>query len=425
MSKINKIIAQETIDSRGIPTIEGMLTLESGEEVKTSIPAGTSKGEYEAVELRDGDMSRFDGLGVLKAVNIINKQIFPKLKGVSVLKQTEIDQWLINADGTKNKEKLGGNTILTISQLVVKAAAVSQKLPLFKYINNLYNQQTKQNISIQKIPTPIFNVINGGRHANNNLEFQEFQIIPSSSNKFADAYKLGIEIFHELRKVLIYRNANISVGEEGGYAPNFPSNIDALEVLTETIVRKKLKPGLDIFLGLDIAASTFYKDQRYYLKNNTHPLSKDEYLEMLIEVDKQYPFLILEDPLSMDDNNSWVKLNASVSNDVYIAGDDLLATNKSRLEKAIKDKSCSAIIIKPNQVGTITETIEVVSTAKKNKIVCIVSHRSGDTTDTFIADFGVGVQSEFVKFGAPSRGERVVKYNRLWDIERHELNNKS
>ncbi len=422
MSKINKIFAQEIIDSRGKPTIEGILTLETGEEIRTSIPAGTSKGEYEAVELRDNDDKRFEGLGVLKAVSIINNQIAPKLKGVSVLKQLEIDRWLINADGTKNKEKLGGNTLLTISQLIVKAAAVSQKMPLFKYINNLYNQLTKQNIVIQKIPTPIFNVLNGGRHTNNNLEFQEFQIIPSSSNKFEDAYRLGVELFYELRKVLIYRNANITVGEEGGYAPNFSSNIDALEVLIETINRKKLKPGLDIFLGLDIAASTFYKDQRYYLKNFPNPLSKEEYLDFIIKTQLQYPFLILEDPIDTDDVNSWKKLSASVSSDTYIAGDDLLATNKSRLEKAIKDKLCNAIIIKPNQVGTISETIDVINTAKQNKIICIVSHRSGETTDSFIADFGVGVQSEYVKFGAPSRGERVVKYNRLWDIERYELN---
>src|SRR3989344_7320601 len=421
MSKISRILAHEIIDSRGIPTIEGFLTLESGETVITSIPAGTSKGKYETAEIRDNDATRFDGMGVLKAVGYINDLIAPKMKGLSVFKQFEIDQWLINADGTKNKTKLGANTILTISQLVAKAAARSQKIPLFKYINSLYNSQTGEKLNISKIPTPVFNVLNGGRHANNNLEFQEFQIIPSSSNSFEKSYRISVELFHELKRVLIYRNANISVGEEGGYAPNFSSNIDALEVLIETINRKKLKAGLDVFLGLDIAASTFYKDQRYYLKNFPNPLSREEYIDFIIKTQLQYPFLILEDPIDTNDINSWKKLSSSVSTNTYIAGDDLLATNKSRLEKAIKDKSCNAIIIKPNQVGTISETIDVINTAKQNKIICIVSHRSGETTDTFIADFGVGVQSEYVKFGAPSRGERVVKYNRLWNIERHEL----
>jgi enolase len=236
---------------------------------------------------------------------------------------------------------------------------------------------------------------------------------------------MAVELFYELKQVLIYRNANISVGEEGGYAPNFPSNMDALEVLEETINRKKLKAGVDVYLGMDIAASSFYKEQKYFIKNYSHPLSKDEYIKIILDLTKQYPFLIIEDPVQQDDERSWIKLNSSVSDEVYIAGDDFLVTNKDKLLKAIKNKSCSAIIIKPNQIGTVSETIDVVNTAKKNNFICIVSHRSGDTTDTFIADFGVGVQSEFVKFGAPSRGERVVKYNRLWDIERYELNNKS
>ncbi|MFH1827532.1 MAG: phosphopyruvate hydratase [bacterium] len=425
MSNIKKIFSHEIIDSRGIPTIQGILELETGEQVKTSIPAGTSRGKREAVELRDNDISRYDGKGVLKAIELINNVIGPKLKGVSVFKQAEIDKWLIEADGTKNKEKFGANTILTISQLVVKAGAKSKNLPLFKYINFLFNSQTGEPLSISKIPSPIFNVINGGRHANNNLEFQEFQIIPSSSNLFSDAYRIGVELFHELKRVLLYRNANVSVGEEGGYAPNLKSNEDALEVLEETIKRKYLKLGTDIFFGLDIAASNFYKDQRYIIKNLPNPLSKDEYINMLKKLISQYPFLIIEDPLQEDDDKSWIKFNSIVTENTYVAGDDFLVTNKLKLKKAIKDKACSAIIIKPNQIGSVSETMDVVSTAKKNNIVCIVSHRSGETNDTFIADFGVGVQSEFVKFGAPSRGERVVKYNRLWEIERYELNNKS
>ncbi|MFN4213122.1 MAG: phosphopyruvate hydratase, partial [Microgenomates group bacterium] len=257
MSKIKKIYAYEIIDSRGFPTIEGKLILDDNREVTTSIPAGTSIGKSEAVELRDGDPSRFEGMGVSRAVYYINELLAPKLVGVSPLKQQEVDAWLIKADGTKNKSLLGANTTLTISQLFVKAGALELQMPLFKYINKLYNDIFKNEIKIEKIPTPIFNIINGGKHANNNLEFQEFQIIPSSSNYFSQAYQLAVEIFHELKRQLKYHNANISVGEEGGYTPSFSTNIDALEILKETIVKKRLKFGFDIFLGLDIAASHF------------------------------------------------------------------------------------------------------------------------------------------------------------------------
>ena len=268
MATIKNIYAHEIIDSRGYPTIEGTLTLSDDRVVKTSVPSGTSVGKHEALELRDGDSTRFDGMGVLKAVALINEQIGPKLKNVSALKQKDIDGWLINADGTKNKSKLGGNTTLTISQLITKAAALSQGVPLFKYINDLYKSLFKQEIKIAKIPSPIFNIINGGKHANNNLEIQEFQVIPSSSLSFEKAYRLGVELYHELMRVLEYRNANISVGEEGGFAPNFPKNIDALEAINETISRKKLKPGVDVFLGMDIAASHFFEGQSYKLKES-------------------------------------------------------------------------------------------------------------------------------------------------------------
>ena len=273
-----------------------------------------------------------------------------------------------------------------------------------------------------KIPTPLLNMINGGLHGAGNLDFQEFWMIPGTSKKFSDGLQMGVEIYQTIGDNLTRRGAIHSVGHEGGYAPNFPSNIDAFEVLIETINRKKLEAGVDIFLGVDIAASNFYKDQRYFLKNFQNPLSKEEYIKFLLETDSKYPFLLIEDPIQQGDEKSWMKLNDLISDNVYIVGDDFLVTNKTRLEKAVKDKSCSAIVIKPNQIGTISETISVVQTAKKNKFVSVVSHRSGDTNDTFIADFGVGVQSEFVKFGAPSRGERVVKYNRLWNIERYELN---
>lgn len=423
MVKIKTIRARQILDSRGYPTIEGKLTLDNDMSVSASVPAGTSVSAYEAVELRDLDQASFDGMGVTQAVTYINDLIAPKLVGVSPFKQQEIDLWLVKADGTKDRSKLGSNTMLTISLLTLKAGALINQISLYRYLNSLYNSLFKSSVSLDKIPTPIFNVINGGMHANNHLEFQEFQIIPSSSLKFFDALKIGVEIFHELKRVLLYRNANVSVGEEGGFTPNFQSNIDALEVLQEAIVKKGRRPGLDIFLGLDLAATQFYKNDRYELKEKPHPLKHDEYFEYLTEMIKNYPFLALEDPFAQDDIGSWKKLNSQISKEIYLIGDDLVATNKDRLLMAIKDNLCSSVLIKPNQIGTVTETLEVVELARKNSLNIVASHRSGETTDTFIADFAVGIQSDFVKFGAPSRGERVVKYNRLLEIEQESLKN--
>ncbi|OGK18719.1 phosphopyruvate hydratase [Candidatus Roizmanbacteria bacterium RIFCSPLOWO2_12_FULL_40_12] len=421
MASIKKVFAYEIIDSRGFPTIEARLWLDDDREVVTSIPAGTSVGKYEALELRDADTQRFRGMGVLRAVNIINELIAPKLVGVSPTKQSEVDHWLAKADGSKKKEKLGANSILAVSQLFVKAAALSESIPLHAYVNKLYKRLFKNEIKVEKIPTPIFNIINGGKHANNNLEFQEFQILPSSSFSFSKAYQIGVEVFHELKEVLAYRNANISVGEEGGFSPSLSSNVDAIEVLVEALNRKNLRPGVDIFVGLDIAASHFYKNDRYVIKEINHPMSKEEFIQYLVDLTRKYAFLTLEDPLDQDDFDGWKKLLGKISNNIYLVGDDLLATNKERFLKAIKEKACTTILVKPNQIGTITETLEVIDIARKNNINYVVSHRSGETNDSFIADFAVGVQADFVKFGAPSRGERVAKYNRLWQIEREEL----
>lgn len=421
MANVKSIRAYEIIDSRGFPTIEGRLELDNGLVVTTAVPAGTSLGKYEALELRDKDPKRFLGMGVSIAASYVNDLIAPKLVGVSPLKQQEIDQWLIGADGTKDKSKLGANTTLVVSQLILKAAAASQGLSLYKYVNALYQKLFKSEIKVEKIPTPLFNIINGGKHANSSLEFQEFQVIPSSSLNFESAYQMGVELFHELKRVLQYRNANISVGEEGGFTPNFSTNIDAIEVLTETINQKNLRPGVDVFLGMDVAASHFYKDGRYVIKDKSHPLKQDEYLEFIKKIVSDYKLLVLEDPVTEDDWDGWKKLTSEVPEEIYIVGDDLLTTNKEKLLKAIKEKSCNTILVKPNQIGTITETLEVVDLAHKNNFNYIVSHRSGETNDSLIADFAVGIQADFVKFGAPSRGERVAKYNRLWQIERDEL----
>ncbi|OGK10103.1 phosphopyruvate hydratase [Candidatus Roizmanbacteria bacterium RIFCSPHIGHO2_01_FULL_35_10] len=421
MAKIKKIYAYEIIDSRGYPTVEGKLILDNGISVTTSIPSGTSIGKSEALELRDKDENRFNGMGVLKSVSYINDLIGPKLIGVSPLKQEEIDMWLIKADGTKNKSKLGGNTLLTISQLLVKAAAADLNVYLFKYINSLYQSMFNSTIPLERLPDPIFNIINGGKHANNNLEFQEFQVIPSSSYSFTEAYKIGIEVYHELQKVLAYRNANISVGEEGGFAPDFPTNLDAIEIINETIAQKNLKIGLDVFLGLDVAASHFYTDGKYHIKDKAHPMKVDEYMEFINKLVTSYSILVLEDPLNEDDWSEWIKFNQKIPKNIYLVGDDLLTTNKERLERAIREKACTTVLVKPNQIGTITETLQVIDLARKNNFNYIVSHRSGETNDSFIADFAVAVQADFVKFGASARGERLAKYNRLWQIEREEL----
>ena len=421
MAKIKKILAYEIIDSRGFPTLEGQMMLDNNIEVVSSVPSGTSIGKYEAVELRDSNNDRFMGQGENRPATFINELIGPKIIGVSADKLVEIDAWLIKADGTKDKSNLGANTTLLISELMAKAGAKDSNLPLFKYINKIYEKNHKEKITIERIPTPIFNIINGGKHAHNNLEIQEFQVIPTSTFSFSKSYQVVVELYHELKKILKYQSANVAVGEEGGFTPALVGNLDAIEILGEAIADRGLKAGLDIFIGLDLAASNFYKNEHYNIKDIQHPMKPQEFIEFLLKMVKKYSILVLEDPLSEDSWDDWIKLNSAISKETYLVGDDLLTTNKERLEKAIKSSACNTILIKPNQIGTITETLEVINLAKKNKINTVVSHRSGETNDTFIADFAVGVQSDFVKFGAPCRGERVAKYNRLWQIERFEL----
>jgi len=373
------------------------------------------------VELRDSNSARFMGQGENRAATFINELIAPKIIGVASDKLMEIDAWLIKADGTKNKSNRGANTTLLVSELMAKAGAQDINLPLFKYINKIYEKNHKEKIAIERIPTPIFNIINGGKHAHNNLEIQEFHVIPTSTFSFSKSYQTIVELYHESKKILKYQSANVAVGEEGGFTPALVGNLDAIEILTEAIASRGLKVGLDIFIGLDLAASNFYKNDHYNIKDVAHPMKPQEFIEFLLKIVKKYSILVLEDPLNEDNWDDWIKLNSSISKETYLVGDDLLTTNKERLEKAIKTNACNTILIKPNQIGTVTETLEVINMAKKNKINTVVSHRSGETNDTFIADFAVAVQSDFVKFGAPCRGERVAKYNRLWQIEREEL----
>lgn len=414
-TKIYTIVAREILDSRGNPTIEAAVILENGYRGVASAPAGTSLGKYEAKELRDNDEKRYFGMGVLHAVNIVNSTIAGKLRGMDALDQRGIDQAMLALDNTEDKSKLGANSILSVSLSVAAAAAAAQRVSLFRYLNTLFSQLIPTQLT--RIPTPTVNVINGGKHGSGNLDFQEFQIVPASSLPYHDALRLSVEVYQKLKGILQYRNTSTAVGYEGGFAPNLYTNLDAMELLMDAVKATHYHFGVDVFFGLDIAASHFKTDRGYQIKDKQTPMSPKEFVAYLADLHKNYRLLILEDALDEDDWSGWTQVTAQFGSDVMIVGDDLLATNPKRLEKAIHDKACTAILLKPNQIGTLTEFMDVVALAKKNNIQTIVSHRSGETNDSFIADLGVAVQADYVKFGAPARGERVAKYNRLLQIE--------
>lgn len=413
MAKIKLITAREILDSRGNPTLETRVELEDGSVGLASVPSGASIGKYEALELRDNDPSRYNGLGVLKAVKNVNEVIAPKLLGLEARNQLEVDSLLINLDGTPNKAKLGANSLLSVSQGVCEAAAASEKVSNFEHVSHLYGLKREE----MKMPIPIFNLINGGKHGAGNLDFQEFHIIPSEKRSYSLNLEMGEEIYQGVKKVLIRNGAIHSVGDEGGFAPNLFTNLDALEVLTQAIKETGYELKKDVFLGLDTAAGFFYKNGRYQIRDRSMPMDSGELIDFYKELIAQYPLLSLEDPINEDDWRGWQKVMKALPG-VLIVGDDLLATNKRRVEEAIKLQACSAILVKPNQIGTIAETIEVIKIARQAGWKIIVSHRSGETEDDFIADFAVGVKADYVKFGAPARGERVVKYNRLLEIEK-------
>ncbi len=415
-SNIYSVTGREILDSRGNPTIETTVIFQSGYRGIASVPAGASLGKYEAAELRDGDPKRYNGMGVLNAVTNVNTVIGPHLKGMDGSNQGQIDKAMVDLDGTPNKIKLGANSILSVSLAVAAAAANEQRLPLYSYLNTMFNAflPTK----MERIPTPTFNVINGGLHGAGNLDFQEFHIVPATNKSFRVGLEMGAEVYHSLKKVLSYRNAIHSVGDEGGFAPNLFTNLDALEIIMEGIRQtSQYKFGIDIFLGLDVAASHFKKESGYLIKDRAMGFNAKDFIKYLKDLHAKYRLLILEDPIEEDDWGSWTEITQQMGTDVLIVGDDLLVTNPERLKKAIELKACSAILLKPNQIGTLSEFFAVVVLAKKNDIKCVVSHRSAETNDSFIADLAVAIQSEYVKFGAPARGERVSKYNRLLAIE--------
>lgn len=414
-TKIYTIIAREILDSRGNPTIETMVILENGYRGAAAVPAGTSLGKYEAKELRDNDPNRYYGMGVLQAMNAVNTTIVTKLRGMDALDQKGIDQAMIALDGTEDKSKLGANSILSVSLAVAAASTAVRNISLFRYLNALFSQLVPTPLT--RIPTPTVNVINGGKHGAGNLDFQEFQIVPASSLRYSDALRLSVEIYQKLKGILQYRNTSTAVGYEGGFAPNLYTNLDAMELLQEAVRATHYRFGVEVFFGLDVAASHFKTDRGYQIKDKQTPMNPKDFVSYLTDLHKNYRLLILEDALDEDDWSGWTQLTAQFGHDVMIVGDDLLATNPKRLEKAIRDKACTAILLKPNQIGTLTEFLSVVEMAKKNNIQTIVSHRSGETNDSFIADLGVAIQADYVKFGAPARGERVAKYNRLLQIE--------
>lgn len=411
--KIKKVLAREILDSMGVPTLETEVVLEGGGQGFASVPSGSLVGQYEVIELRDNDQSRFSGMGVLKAVNNVNKIIGPKIIGMDAAYQAKVDKFLIDLDGSRNRSKLGGNAILSVSQAVLEASAASYNLPIYRYVENKYQMANH----LKKLPTPIFNVINGGKHGAGNLDFQEFHIIPYSGKTYSQSLQLGQEIYQALEKILIYRGAIHSVGVEGGFAPNLFTNMDALEIIKESVEKTKYQFTKDFFIGLDVAADFFYKNGKYKIKDRAQPFTQEEFIDYYISLNNQYHIFSLEDPLHREDLKGWQNLFKAIAANTIIIGDDLLCTNIDRVREAQGKKACSAILVKPNQRGTITETVEVIAESRKAGWSIIVSHRSGETNDDFIADFAVGIGADYIKFGAPSRGERIAKYNRLLKIE--------
>lgn len=414
-TKIFGVFSREILDSRGNPTLETMVVLESGYRGVASVPAGASLGKYEAAELRDNDPKRYGSMGVLTAVGNVNGTINAKIKGMDAHNQNALDAAMIELDGSAGKKRLGANSILSVSLAAAAASAQAMGMPLYTYLNSLFAVYVPT--TMHRIPTPTFNVINGGKHGAGNLDFQEFHITPATNKSYSDALRMGVEIYNAVKQILIYRNAVHSVGDEGGFAPDLFTNLDAIAIIMDAIRTTPYRFGVEIFLGLDLAANHFKKERGYQIKDRPAAYNTKEFISYLEEMNAKYRLLLLEDALGEDEWEAWTELTAKLGQDVLIVGDDLLATNPTRLERAIKEKTCSAILLKPNQIGSLSEFFAVAALAKKHDIKTIVSHRSGETNDTFVSDLAVGIQSDYVKFGAPARGERVAKYNRLLQIE--------
>ena len=408
MSAINKIIAREVLDSRGNPTIEAEVYTESGAIGSAMVPSGASTGIREALELRDMDDSRFMGKGVLTAVNNIQELIAPSLFGKEVSEQATIDQVMIDLDGTSNKENLGANSILAVSMATAHAAANENNLPLYKYLGGK---------GPFKMPVPMMNIINGGAHADNSVDLQEFMILPVGATSIREAVRYGTEIFHSLKSVLLKRDLGTTVGDEGGFAPNLSSNEEAIEVILEAIANAGYIAGEDILLGLDVASSEFYKDGIYTLESENLKLDSQEFLQYLTPWFEKYPIITMEDGMAEDDWEGWKLLTEALGKNIQLVGDDLFVTNTSILSKGIEEGIGNSILIKVNQIGTLTETLNAINMAKEAGYTAVISHRSGETEDTTISDLAVATSAGQIKTGSLSRSDRVAKYNRLMKIE--------
>ncbi|MBU1178255.1 phosphopyruvate hydratase [Patescibacteria group bacterium] len=413
MFKIKKTRAQEIIDSRGNPTVFAEMWLEDGSYGKSAVPSGASTGIHEALELRDGDEKRRGGRGVLKACENVNTTINDAIVGKGLKDQRELDEMMIELDGTDNKSKLGANAILSVSLAFARAAAAAQEVELYQYLADVYG--TKELV----MPRPMMNILNGGEHADNKVDVQEFMIIPEVDG-MAERIRVGCQIFHTLKKILKEENYSTGVGDEGGFAPELKSNEEALQLIIEAINREGFRPGQDVNLALDVAASSFYKKENdvYFLESGEKTLSAKELMNIYKEWMDKYPLVSIEDPLAEDDWENWQVFTEECGDKIQIVGDDLLVTNIKRLEKSIEEKAANAILIKLNQIGSLTETLDCMQKATKAGYNNVVSHRSGETSDAFIADLAIGTAAGQIKTGSVSRGERTVKYNRLMRIER-------
>ena len=408
MATIENIKAREILDSRGNPTLEVEVELFDGTIGQAAVPSGASTGKHEAVELRDGDTSRFNGLGVLQAVANVNETIAAVIIGMLATEQGVIDQKLIELDGTDNKSRLGANAILGISLAVAHAAADCLSLPLYRYLGG---------VATYTLPLPMMNILNGGKHAANSTDFQEFMIVPAGAHSFSHALQMGTEIYHCLKKVLKDKGLDTNVGDEGGFAPSLPSNKQAVEAVVSAIEKAGYKPGKDCFIALDPAASEFYKDDKYILTKEGATLSSNEMVDYYVKWVSDYPIISIEDGMAEDDWDGWQLLSKKLGSKIQLVGDDLYVTNVNRLSQGIKLKASNSILIKPNQIGTLTETIAAIKMAQQAGWTAVISHRSGETEDTTIADLAVGLNTGLIKAGAPCRSERTAKYNRLLRIE--------
>ncbi|MEC9106863.1 MAG: phosphopyruvate hydratase [Candidatus Neomarinimicrobiota bacterium] len=411
-SDIHNIIAREILDSRGNPTVEVDVHLSDGAFGRAAVPSGASTGKYEAVELRDGDNSRYLGKGVKKAVNNVNTTIADAIIGLDAFNQKYIDNIMIELDGTPNKSNLGANSILGVSIAVAKAASNAKNIPLYKYLNNN---------SIYTMPIPMMNIINGGSHADNNVDFQEFMIFPIGANSFSNALQMGTEIFHELKKVLRDSLLNTAVGDEGGFAPDLKSNEEAIEVILTAVHKAGYVAGKDIYIALDIAASEIFNNNKYIIKSEKKSFTSDQMISYYQNLIENYPIISIEDGLDENDWEGWTLMNSELGNKIQIVGDDLTVTSIDRLKKAIDLDAMNAILIKLNQIGSVTETLDAINLSKKTRFGTIISHRSGETEDTTIADLSVACGVGQIKTGSASRTDRICKYNQLLRIEQQLL----